>query len=120
MTLQTKNTTIQRGDIFWVDLSNQVGSEQGGKRPALVVQNNKGNLYSPTTIVVPLTTKPKRVMPTHTLLTPKECGLPEESSALCEQVRTIDKSRILDKIGELLNHNKFAEINQKLKISMGL
>lgn len=89
---------IKRGNIYLADLGEPVGSEQGGERPVLVVQNNTGNRYSPTVIVVPVTTsQTKRQLPTHV----KVCGLARPSIALCEQIRTIDKQRIYRKVGSV-------------------
>ena len=112
--------TINRGEIYLIDLYNQVGSEQTGVRPALVVQNNIGNQHSPTTIVCPLTTKSKRMSATHVDLTPEDCGVLMDSTVLCEQVRVIDKSRIRKKLGEVRNMKKIEEINRKIMISFGL
>ena len=111
---------IHRGDIYLVDLRDATGSEQGGIRPAIVVQNEVGNKHSPTTIVCPLTSKQKKQIETHVMLTPSDCGVRENSTVLCEQVRTIDKERLLKKLGELNNLEKLHSINQKIIISLGL
>lgn len=93
---------IKRGEIVLVDLSGALYSEQGSSRPALVVQNNMGNQFSPTTIIVPMTSKIKNNLPTHILIESNEyTGLKEESTAMCEQIRTIDKRRIIKKIGKV-------------------
>ena len=95
--------SVERGNIVIVVLTGATGSEQGKMRPVVVIQNDIGNRYSPTTIVVPLTSKQKKKsMKTHVLIKKtKENGLSEDSVALCEQVRTIDKSRIKTKIGKI-------------------
>lgn len=96
-------TTIKWGDVVYVDFGNGYGSEQGGIRPAVVLQNNKGNMYSPCTIVAPMTSSEiKNYVPTHiTVLPTKDSGLKKTSIIMCEQMRTIDKRRILSKIGHL-------------------
>ena len=111
---------MHRGEIYLVDLSTNVGSEQSGIRPALIVQNEKGNILSPTTIVCPLTSKKKTPMDTHVRLTPDDCGIIKESTVLCEQVRVIDKSRIKKKVGEVTNEDKIEDINRKLMLSVGI
>ena len=92
---------VKRGDIVIADLDGATGSEQGKMRPVLVIQNDIGNKFSPTTIIVPLTSKKKkRELKTHVLITrTEENGLAEDSVALCEQVRTIDKKRIKAGLG---------------------
>lgn len=90
--------TINRGDIYYVDFGNGVGSEQGGIRPAIVLQNNKGNYYAPTVMVAPITTAKKTKLPTHVLVFP-DAGVKEPSVALYEQIVTLDKTRLLNKIG---------------------
>jgi len=111
---------IHRGDIYLVDLCNAIGSEQGGVRPAIVVQNEVGNQFAPTTIVCPLTSKQKKNIVTHVLLTPGDCGIREESTVLCEQLRTVDKERLIKKIGEVHNIEKLQAINNKIIVSLGL
>lgn len=107
---------VYRGEIYYAELSPSQGSEQGGIRPVLIVQNNVGNRYSPTTIVVPLTTKlGKHKLPTHVCL--QACGLSHESIALCEQVRTISKLRLREKVGLI---SDMTEIDKALAISLGL
>ncbi len=93
---------IKRGEIYYADLSPVVGSEQGGVRPVLVVQNNVGNKYSPTVIVAAITSKMNKAkLPTHIGLYTEDCGLPVNSVVLLEQIRTIDKRRLKNKIGNL-------------------
>lgn len=111
---------IQRGEIYLTDLSGYLGSEQSGTRPVLVVQNDTGNANSPTTMVVPLTSKHKPRLPTHIQLLPKECGLARRSTALCEQMRVIDKSRLMKRLGKIEDIAKLEEINRRLMISIGI
>lgn len=111
---------MHRGEIYLVDLSNNVGSEQAGVRPAVIVQNESGNIHSPTTIICPLTTQTKKLLVTHVSLTPDDCGILKNSTVLCEQVRVVDKSRIRNKVGEIRNREKIEAINQKLLISIGI
>lgn len=96
---------IKRGEIYYADLSPVVGSEQGGVRPVLVVQNDVGNKYSPTVIVAAITSQcGKTKLPTHIEINSKDCGLSKNSVVLLEQMRTLDKSRLQEKIGELSEH----------------
>lgn len=111
---------MHRGEIYLVDLSSHVGSEQAGIRPALIVQNERGNINSPTTIICPLTSKQKPTMDTHVPLSPSDCGILKESTVLCEQIRVIDKSRLKKKLGEVVNQQKLEDINKKLRISIGI
>ena len=93
---------VQRGETYYADLNDATGSEQKGIRPVLVIQNNIGNKYSPTTIVAIITSKSKRNMPTHVLLNKNTMnGLKVDSTIALEQIRTIDKTRLLGKIGQL-------------------
>ena len=97
------NMNVFRGGIYLVDLRKRIGSEQGGIRPVVVMQNDKGNKFSPTTIICPLTSKNKQMKETHVILTPDDCGVIMDSTVLCEQIMTIDKSRIKAKVGEIRN-----------------
>ncbi len=111
---------VKRGDLFYADLSPVVGSEQGGMRPVLVIQNNVGNHYSPTVIIAAITTritKPK--MPTHVAIRAGEAGNLRASVILMEQIRTIDKQRLHDRIGRL-DGQKMKLVNEALKVSLGL
>lgn len=109
------NTTINRGDIYYVDFGTNVGSEQGGIRPAIILQNNKGNYYAPTVMVAPITTARKHRLPTHVPVYPKD-GMKVTSIALYEQIMTVDKSRLVDKIG----HKKMTEWDDRaIAISFG-
>lgn len=110
--------TIKRGEIYFADLSPVVGSEQGGLRPVLVVQNDVGNKYSPTVIVAAITSQiNKAKIPTHIELSTRY-GLAKDSVALLEQLRTIDKRRLRDKIG-CVNGDKMKLIDNALYISLG-
>lgn len=111
---------IHRGEIYLIDLSLGVGSEQGGVRPAVIVQNEIGNENSPTTIICPLTSKKKNMSATHVALTPRDAGVVKDSTVLCEQVRVIDKARIKKKLGEVNNLKKIEDINQKILVSFGI
>jgi mRNA interferase MazF len=111
---------VKRGDIYYADLSPVVGSEQGGIRPVLIVQNDVGNKYSPTVIAAAITSQiNKAKMPTHIELAAKEYGLNKDSVILLEQVRTIDKKRLREKIGHL-DENLMSTVNEALAISFGL
>lgn len=110
---------VKRGDIYYADLSPVVGSEQGGMRPVLIVQNNVGNKYSPTVIVAAITTKiQKGKMPTHVEVS-AENGLEKNSVILLEQIRTIDKQRLRDKVTQL-NGKVMSLVDDALSISVGL
>ena len=109
---------VRRGDIFYADLSPVVGSEQGGVRPVLIVQNDVGNRYSPTIIAVAVTSQiNKAKLPTHIALD-TTCGLPKDSVILAEQVRTLDKRRLKDKIGSL-DEKSMERVNNALLVSLG-
>ncbi|MBE3555584.1 MAG: type II toxin-antitoxin system PemK/MazF family toxin [Firmicutes bacterium] len=112
---------VHRGDIFFADLSPVVGSEQGGMRPVLVIQNDIGNRYSPTVIVAAITARIQKAhrMPTHVELPAKEVGLDRDSVVLLEQIRTIDKQRLTDKIARL-DDRKMEQVNIALEVSLGL
>ena len=111
---------VIRGEVYMVDFGATVGSEQGGLRPALILQNDTGNFYAPTTIVCPMTTRQKRLSATHVTLFPAECGLIKPSVLLCEQVRVVDKQRIGKRIGLITDPKTLAEIEQKMKLSLGI
>jgi mRNA interferase MazF len=112
--------SIKRGDIFYANLSPVVGSEQGGVRPVLVVQNDVGNKYSPTVIVAAITSKiNKAKLPTHIELNAHTYGLERDSVVLLEQIRTLDKARLLEKIGNT-DSKTLREIDTALLISLGL
>ena len=112
--------TVKRGDIYYADLSPVVGSEQGGIRPVLIVQNDVGNKYSPTVIAAAITSqKDKSKLPTHIALHSQECGLSKDSVVLLEQVRTIDKKRLKDKVCHL-DAGIMKRVNSALKVSLEL
>jgi len=111
---------VKRGYIFFADLSPVVGSEQGGVRPVLVIQNDVGNKYSPTVIIAAITSQiEKAKLPTHVEVEAKEYGLEKDSVILLEQIRTIDKQRLQEKLTEL-DDKLMQKVNQAVKISLGL
>lgn len=111
---------LYKGDIYFADLSPVVGSEQGGVRPVLVIQNNVGNKFSPTVIVAAITSRmDKHSLPTHVLISRSRYGLQKDSMILLEQVRTIDKSRLRDYIGHL-DVADLLRVNRALMVSMDL
>ena len=111
---------VKRGDIYYADLSPVVGSEQGGVRPVLVVQNDVGNRFSPTVIVSAITSRMEKTkLPTHIEVDARECGLAKDSVVLLEQVRTIDKRRLREKMGTL-DVNDMSKVNSALSVSFGL
>ncbi|SDJ95144.1 type II toxin-antitoxin system PemK/MazF family toxin [Alkalibacterium thalassium] len=110
---------VKRGDIFYADLSPVVGSEQGGMRPVLIIQNNVGNKYSPTVIVAAITTRiEKGKMPTHVEVSANQ-GLEKNSVILLEQIRTIDKQRLKDQVTQL-DAETMNAVDEALSISVGL
>ena len=110
---------IKRGELYYADLSPVVGSEQGGIRPILIVQNNTGNKYSPTIIAAAVTSKiNKAKLPTHIELNANEFGLIKDSVILLEQIRTLDKKRLKERIGEL-SIKTMQKVNTALLISLG-
>ncbi len=110
---------FKRGEIYFADLSPVVGSEQGGTRPVLIIQNDVGNKYSPTVIVSAITSQlSKAKLPTHVELSSNEYHLPKDSVVLLEQIRTLDKRRLKEKITTLDEH-KMKEINRAILISLG-
>ena len=112
--------SIKRGEIYYADLSPVVGSEQGGVRPVLIVQNDVGNKYSPTVIAAAITSqKDKAKLPTPIELNAESCGLAKNSVVLLEQVRTIDKKRLKEKMGEL-PPEAMSNVNSAISISFGL
>ncbi|MDN5332452.1 MAG: mRNA interferase MazF [Tepidanaerobacteraceae bacterium] len=111
---------IRRGDVFYADLNPVIGSEQGGVRPVLVVQNDVGNKYSPTVIVAAITSQiDKAKLPTHVELKRGEYGLEKDSVILLEQLRTIDKRRLREKVA-FLDGEIMTRVDEALKISLGL
>ena len=111
---------MKKGDLFFADLSPVVGSEQGGVRPVLVVQNDVGNKYSPTIIVAAVTSQTgKAKLPTHVQLQATQGGLSKDSVVLLEQLRTIDKQRLKEKIGAL-SENQLPDVEKALSVSLGI
>ena len=112
--------TVKRGDIYYADLSPVVGSEQGGIRPVLIVQNDIGNKFSPTVIAAAITSqKDKTNLPTHISVSSQNCGLAKDSIVLLEQIRTIDKKRLKEHMGHL-DDGSMNKIDEALSISFGL
>ena len=117
---RVNNLLIRRGDVFYADLNPVVGSEQGGIRPVLVVQNDVGNKYSPTVIIAAITSQiDKAKLPTHVELPSKDYGLEKDSVILLEQLRTIDKRRLKQKI-TILDQEIMKKVDKALKVSLGL
>ncbi|TFZ41172.1 type II toxin-antitoxin system PemK/MazF family toxin [Soehngenia longivitae] len=111
---------VKRGEIYYADLSPVVGSEQGGVRPILIIQNDVGNKYSPTVIVAAITSQINKArLPTHVEITAQDFGLPKDSVVLLEQIRTIDKKRLREKVGKF-DDEMMEKIDTALKISVGL
>ncbi len=111
---------VKRGELYYADLSPNFGSEQGGTRPVLVVQNDVGNKYSPTVIAAAVTSKlGKARLPTHIEISALDYGLTKDSVILLEQIRTIDKRRLKERIGELPS-SVMLKVNDGLKISLGV
>lgn len=115
---KTKFLHVKRKEIWWAELEGK-GSEQKGRKPVLVLQNNIGNLHSPTTIVAPLSTKTNKTLPTHVLLKSDVCNIPEDSIVLLEQIKVIDKSRLKSKI-TTLDDESMKKIEKALLISVGM
>ncbi len=111
---------VKRGEIYYADLSPVVGSEQGGMRPVLIVQNDTGNRHSPTVIAAAITSQMgKAKLPTHIELTARNCGLSRDSLILLEQIRTIDKSRLRERMGRLDDVTMKA-VDNAINVSLGL
>ena len=111
---------VKRGDVFFADLSPVVGSEQGGTRPVLIIQNDIGNRFSPTVIIAAITAQiQKAKLPTHVEINAKKYGFERDSVILLEQLRTIDKSRLTDRITQL-DEELMEKVDIALAISLGL
>lgn len=111
---------IKRGDIYYADLSPVIGSEQGGLRPVLIVQNDVGNKYSPTVIAAAITSRvSKAKLPTHIDVVGEDTGLAKDSIILLEQIRTIDKKRLKEKMGHL-DEGTMSSVNNAIEVSFGL
>ncbi len=112
--------SVHRGEIYYADLSPVVGSEQGGVRPVLIVQNDVGNKHSPTVIAAAITSQREKTrLPTHIEIDSASCGLAKDSVVLLEQIRTIDKKRLKEKMG-VLDRIAMGKIDTALSISFGL
>jgi mRNA interferase MazF len=116
--LETRNVEIRRGDIYWADLKPQAGSVLCGRHPVLIVQNNKGNVYSPNVLVSPLTSKPRSNQPTHVVVG-IESGLKVQSTLLAEDIRPLSKSELEGWIGRIDN-SLIPHVNRALSISLDL
>ena len=113
------NNSVKRGDIFYADLSPVVGSEQGGVRPVLIVQNDTGNKHSPTVIAAAITSQTgKARLPTHITLTAGSVGLPKDSIVLLEQVRTLDKRRLREHMGRV-DDRVMRQVDNAIAVSFG-
>ena len=112
--------TIKRGEIYYADLSPVVGSEQGGIRPVLIVQNDVGNKYSPTVIAAAITSQQNKArLPTHIEIEARTCGLSKNSIVLLEQIRTLDKKRLRERMG-CLDHGVMHRVDDAIAVSFGL
>ena len=110
---------IKRGDIFYADLKDATGSEQAGIRPVLIIQNNIGNKFSNTVIALPITSKIKNNIPTHVSIQGFKYGLEKNSVILAEQVRTLDKKRLKQKVGSI-DDNTLEKVKKAIEISLGI
>ncbi len=111
---------VKRGDVYYADLRPVIGSEQGGVRPVLIIQNDMGNRYSPTVICAAITSKMNKAkLPTHIALAAEQFGVVKDSVILLEQIRTIDKSRLREKVCHL-DVETMVKISEALKISLAL
>ena len=120
MITESDNVTVKRGDIYYADLSPVVGSEQGGLRPVLIVQNDVGNKHSPTVICAAITSKMNKAkLPTHVELSARQCDMVKDSVILLEQLRTIDKQRLREKICHIDGILQ-ERVDEALKISLEL
>ena len=117
---KNKAMSVKRGDIYYADLSPVVGSEQGGLRPVLIIQNDVGNRYSPTVIAAAITSRMgKTRLPTHIDIYAEKAGLAKDSVILLEQIRTLDKQRLKEKMGHL-DDGMMNEVNNAIAVSFGL
>lgn len=114
------DSSVRRGDIFYADLSPVVGSEQGGVRPVLIIQNDMGNRHSPTVIAAAITSQMNKAkLPTHIELIDQDCGLTRDSVVLLEQVRTLDKRRLRERMGRL-GEEQMKLVDTAIEVSFGL
>lgn len=117
------NNDVKRGDIHWVNLGDPIGSIQGGLRPCVIIQNNKGNYYSPTVIIIPISSEVAKCgkLPTHVLLLKRQVPcLPSDSYTIAEQVKTINKFELGDYIGTITDEKLMNKIDKSLRVSMGI
>ena len=118
--MDTQQNIVRRGEIYYADLSPVVGSEQGGMRPVLIVQNDVGNRYSPTVIAAAITSQQNKArLPTHIEIEARTYGLSKDSIVLLEQVRTLDKRRLREKMG-CLDERAMQRVDNAISISLGL
>ena len=111
---------VKRGDIYYADLSPVVGSEQGGIRPVLIIQNDVGNRYSPTVICAAITSRMNKAkLPTHIEIDSRRCQIMKDSVILLEQIRTIDKQRLKDMIGHLYKE-RMRSVDEAIRVSLAL
>lgn len=111
---------VKRGDIYYADLSPVVGSEQGGIRPVLIIQNDVGNRYSPTVICAAITSRMNKAkLPTHIEIDSRRCQIMKDSVILLEQIRTIDKQRLKDMIGHL-DKERMRSVDEAIRVSLAL
>lgn len=114
------DNSVRRGDIFYADLSPVVGSEQGGVRPVLIIQNDMGNRHSPTVIAAAITSQMNKAkLPTHIELVGQNCGLTKDSVVLLEQIRTLDKKRLREHMGRL-DETQMQRVDNAIAVSFGL
>lgn len=114
------DNSVRRGDVFYADLSPVVGSEQGGVRPVLIIQNDMGNRHSPTVIAAAITSQMNKAkLPTHIELVGQDCGLTKDSIVLLEQIRTLDKRRLREHMGRL-DGALMDEVDRAIAVSFGL
>jgi len=109
----------RRGEIYWVDFGTPRGSEQGGRRPALIIQSDAGNRSSSTTIIAAITSKKKASYPFHVEISGQESGLPEDGTVLLEQLLTINQNRLVNRIGKLSN-SKMLEVDKAINVSLDI
>ncbi|MBE6994697.1 MAG: type II toxin-antitoxin system PemK/MazF family toxin [Ruminococcaceae bacterium] len=118
--MEQSRNIVKRGEIYYADLSPVVGSEQGGMRPVLIVQNDIGNRYSPTVIAAAITSQQNKAkLPTHIELRARSAGLSRDSIVLLEQIRTLDKRRLRERMG-ILDQSQMARIDSAIAVSFGL
>lgn len=110
---------MKQGDIYYLDLQSNNGNIQAGKRPVIVIQNNIGNLYSPTTIVCGITSAKKKWLPTHLLIS-KSGGLKKKSIVLCEQIFTVNKTDLKQYIGTITNKSTLKKLRMCVRLSLGI